>query len=102
MADPTRRAIGDPCPAPQDMKPGIALVIVNNLVVDEHPFESACEHPRRRIAAGLCPACPNGKGVHTGWAGNTELLKCDTCPHGWMRGHRYRQETLFNLEGSAA
>jgi hypothetical protein len=77
----------------------IAQVVIGSRVVDEQPYTPASDYPRERIAAGLCPLCPDGRGVTTGWNGTTELLKCDQpkCWGRWFRGHRYRQPPLFEV-----
>jgi hypothetical protein len=75
---------------------GRAVLTLNGKVIADDPYTPASDYPRARIAAGLCPGCPDGKGITTGWNGTTELLKCDTCPHSWFRGHPSRQEALFD------
>lgn len=67
-------------------------------VISDEPYTPASDYPRARIAASLCPGCPTGRGITTGWNGTTELLKCDRCTHTWFRGHPSRQETLFDIE----
>lgn len=80
------------------MSTQMARVMIGSRVISEEPYIPASDYPRERIAAGLCPACPDGKGITTGWAdGTTELLKCDSCWHSWFRGHPYRQVALFDV-----
>lgn len=68
----------------------------NGLDPAGYRYTPASDYPRARIAAGLCPGCPDGKGITEYWVGTEEHLKCDTCTHRWFRGYPHRQEALFD------
>lgn len=80
---------------------GRARVTFGGKVISEEPYTPASDYPRARIAAGLCPGCPDGTGITEYWVGTEEHLKCDTCTHRWFRGHPFRQEALFDSPAPA-
>lgn len=81
---------------------GRAITTRDGVTISNEPYTPASDYPRARIAAGLCPACPDGTGITEYWFGTEEHLKCDTCPHRWFRGHPYREVPLFDTpEGEA-